>query len=137
MIPVNSTTAAVVFRFTPSHVGTHTAVLTVNGGAPVSRSFTVTSSHASPSSAAGFVRVGANKQHFVLDNNGVRNQSFFGVGENLAWQDGSASRDTDDHLWAPYLANLSKSGANYIRVWLTDSWTELYIENSLGNCESA
>ena len=129
MLPVNSTTAAVVFRFTPSQTGAHTVVLTINGGAPAVRSFTVIGS-ASPGS--GFVRVGANRQHFVLDQTD-KNQSWFGVGENLAWQDGSAASDADDHLWKPYMANLSKSGANYIRIWLTDSWTDLYIENFLGN----
>ena len=131
MIPVvnstSSTAAVVVFRFTPSQVGTHSIILTINDGNPVSRAFTATGI-ASPSS--GFVRVAPNKQHFRLSGT---NRTFFGVGENLAWQDGAAATDYDDHLWAPYLTNLSKSGANYIRVWLTDSWTDFYLENSLGN----
>ena len=46
MIPINSTSAAafVVFRFTPSQAGAYTVSITVNDGAPVSRSFTVTGS---------------------------------------------------------------------------------------------
>jgi hypothetical protein len=126
MISMNST-ASIVFRFTPSTAGQYVVAMFINGVAQELRSFTATG-QASPHS--GFVRVGPNKQHFVLSG---QNRTYFGIGENLAWQDGPASSDTDDHLWAPYLKNLSSSGANYIRVWLTDSWTDLYVENSLGN----
>ena len=142
MVPIDDLThpaafapPVVAFRYTPVRVGLHSVVIMINGGAPSNHEFRCS---AAPMMAAGrsdgFVRVGRNKQHFVVDQGlGSGNRTYFGVGENLAWQDGAASTDIDDHLWEPYLSNLSRSGANYIRVWLTDSWTDLYVEDALGN----
>jgi len=31
------------------------------------------------------------------------------------------------------MRNLSASGANYIRVWLTNSWNDMFLETRLGN----
>lgn len=35
--------------------------------------------------------------------------------------------------WDPYLTNLSNHGGNYVRLWLTDMWDDLFIETHLGN----
>jgi hypothetical protein len=40
-------------------------------------------------------------------------------------------------LWEPYIQNLTRAGANYIRVWLTDSWDDLYFETGLGTYSMA
>lgn len=32
-----------------------------------------------------------------------------------------------------YLHNLSSSGGNYVRVWLTDDWNDMFLETRLAN----
>eukprot|EP00040_Diaphanoeca_grandis_P023279 m.126331 g.126331 ORF g.126331 m.126331 type:complete len:652 (+) comp29197_c0_seq1:134-2089(+) len=78
-------------------------------------------------SGCGFIQIASNKQHFETSDG----DTFFGVGENLAWVNHAVNVSTS---WEPYLKNLSEHKANYIRVWLTDSWDDLFIEsNGMGN----
>jgi len=76
----------------------------------------------------GFVRVdpALSEHHFVTSGG----NSWYGVGMNLAWVSGATSVQAS---WEPYLANLSKHGGNYVRLWLTDSWDDLFIETALGS----
>ena len=118
----------VSFKVTPTVVGIYTVAF-LGPAAPVTPrvwSFTVL---AGPQHC-GFVVVAPNGQHFASEPD----RAFFGVGENLAWV--SHTKPDADPIarnWLPYLQNLSSHGANYIRVWLTDSWDDLYVESVLGN----
>ena len=115
--------AVINFRYAPMQLGLHSIVLTVNGRVLPCDNCKFTA--IAPSSKnAGFVQVGANRQHFVTTES---NSSYFGIGENLAWTNNNFAS------WEPYLANLSQAGANYIRVWLTDRWDDLFVETQLGN----
>ena len=117
------------FRYAPMQLGVHSIVLTVNGHiVPCNRC--IFTAVASSSKNAGFVRVGANRQHFITTN---KNQTYFGIGENLAWTADRLSYLGAGNQWEAYLTNLSQAGANYIRVWLTDGWDDLFVETQLGN----
>lgn len=121
----------IVFRYSPMQLGTHIVSLVVNGQQPATAcgsdcKFTAV---ANPNHTAGYVQVASNKQHFVTSG---YNQSYFGVGENLAWAKWGGKSGIEG--WAPYLQNLSSAGANYIRVWLTDGgWDDMAVETQLGN----
>ena len=118
--------AVINFRYAPMQLGVHSIVLTVNSHISPCNRCTFTA--VAPSSKnAGFVRVGANRQHFVTTDN---NHTYFGIGENLAW---TADRQAFGNQWEAYLTNLSQAGANYVRVWLTDGWDDLFVETQLGN----
>ena len=74
----------IVFRYSPMELGTHVVSLTVNGQQPATAcgsdcKFTAV---ANTNRTAGYVQVATNQQHFVTSG---YNQSYFGVGENLAW----------------------------------------------------
>lgn len=62
----------------------------------------------------------------------MKPRTWFGVGENLGWING-AKDTTVEKGWGPYLTNVSAAGGNYARVWLTDSWSDIFIETRLGN----
>lgn len=122
---------SVSFRFTPLKAGRYTVTLHRRDNLPVPPpcSFIAV---AGPKPNCGFVRVGRNKQHFAVSEQ----QSWFGIGENLAWVAPVAGKNSHGSLqdWDPFLRNLSVHGANYIRVWLTDSaWDDMAVETALGN----
>jgi endo-1,4-beta-mannosidase len=77
-----------------------------------------------PPSAAGYVKVGPNRQHFQLSTG----KDYVPVGENLAWVDAAGVQSFKE-----YLRNISAAGGNYVRLWLTDSWDDLFLETGLGN----
>lgn len=72
----------------------------------------------------GFTRTAPNQQTFRTDSG----QDVFLVGENLAW----VSTEEGTLAFDEYLGNLSRAGANYARVWLTDGWDPLFIEQRFG-----
>jgi hypothetical protein len=119
----------VVFRYAPTRLGNHVVSFSVNGQPPGDScgSNCMFTAVANPAPDAGYVQVGPNRQHFVSSG---ANKSYFGIGENLAW---TGVSETPGGNWEPYLQNLSAAGANYIRVWLTDSFDDLFLENKLGN----
>lgn len=112
-------------------------------------SFTAVSAR-SPGDDAGFVGVAANKQHFAFRDSGA---TYMGVGENVAWVSSKQTYDYDEvkgmmvvqrarkptptphslcHTHTQYFGALAKAGANYARLWLTDSWVGTFIETKLG-----
>ena len=121
---------SISFRYTPLKAGRYTVTLhrRDNLSAPPPCNFVAV---ASPEANCGFVTVGTNNQHFAVS----KQQSWFGIGENLAWVTPVAGKNHQSlHDWDPYLKNLSAVGANYIRVWLTDSaWDDMTVETALGN----
>lgn len=74
-VPVGS--AVLMFRHSPCKEGDYLMELFVAGDKKSEVGFTAVDFHDSE----GFVRIGANKQHFVRDSG----KSIFLVGENLAW----------------------------------------------------
>jgi polygalacturonase len=129
---------SVSFRFTPSKAGRYMVTLHRRDDlpAPPPCNFVVV---ASPKPNCGFVRVGKNQQHFAVSEQ----QSWFGIGENLAWVTPVAGWNSHGSPnwgagvlkdWDPFLRNLSAHGATFIRVWLTDSaWDDMAVETALGN----
>jgi hypothetical protein len=63
------------------------------------------------SSKRGFVRVAANRQHFVFDGT---DDAFVPVGENMCWST-SANLTYDYDQW---VSDLGAVGGNYFRLWL-------------------
>jgi hypothetical protein len=69
----------------------------------------------------GFVRVAANRQHFVHERDG---STYFPVGENLCWSV-SPNRTYDYDRW---LSQLAAVGANYLRLWLAPDFSLFALE---------
>lgn len=65
----------------------------------------------------GFVRVGPDDRRYFAFANGV---SYWPLGANVAW---AGPRDTLDY--DEWLDRLGRHGANYVRLWLSPSWTTL------------
>eukprot|EP00756_Hemistasia_phaeocysticola_P004271 Hpha_TRINITY_DN12724_c0_g1::TRINITY_DN12724_c0_g1_i1::g.114417::m.114417 len=98
---------ATLARFTFTEPGPHS--VRVEGGAALE--FVATPREG----ALGFVRVGANKQHFV-DNH--THLPFIPLGINIAWPPNAS---VSDAYYETYFAFLNSTGANMARVWLGPS----------------
>jgi hypothetical protein len=128
---------SVSFRFTPLAAGRYTVALHRRNSLPAPPPCSFVAA-ASPKPNCGFVKVGKNQQHFAVSEQ----ESWVGIGENLAWvtpvsgwnSHGVPQWSNRFQDWKPFLTNLSAHGANYIRVWLTDSaWDDMAVETQLGN----
>jgi hypothetical protein len=69
----------------------------------------------------GFIRVAANRQHFVHERD---NSTYFPVGENVCWSS-SPNRTYDFDRWMNQLAAV---GANYMRLWLAPDFSLFALE---------
>lgn len=117
-------------RFTPSQKGNYTMniTVTIQGSVALTGSCSFEAVASTDGAGAGFVHVGRNKQHFVRSSD---NAVYFPVGMNLGWVSGGGQADIDAFI--PYLQNLTAHNASYVRVWMTDSWDDLFLEDQLLN----
>lgn len=63
----------------------------------------------------GFIGVSPNDHRYFAFADGT---SYWPLGENLAWAGPRGSQEVDD-----WLSKLGQHGANYVRFWLSPSWT--------------
>lgn len=119
----------VALRVTVTVIGVYTVSFSPPAGMaivlPLPCTFTVVGDEGTD---CGFVRSDPkiSTQHFVTSGG----NSWYGVGMNLAWVRKATSVQAS---WVPYLTNISAHGGNYVRLWLTDSWDDLFLETGLGN----
>jgi hypothetical protein len=101
------------FRFTPTRTGTwHWRWLrTTPGGVELGewQAFRVGPNH--DPERHGFLSIPDGARHLAFDDG----TPFFAVGENLSWADFRGTYAYED-----WIAKLAASGANYIRLWMTE-----------------
>lgn len=103
-------------RYSPRVLGTYTYTINATDGLGSNVTNPSQFECTTEGAGAGFVAVAANQQHFAEVGTATPT-TYWPVGENVAW-----TNATGTFAWHNYFQRMSKYGANYARLWLTDEY---------------